>query len=227
MTAKRKIARYFRRNTGTRLNPLLSTATACGAVVDVDPDGDVDFVGRLASLGVALPETHGGTAVFPDFEELGSREYRSQVKASLNEAIPLGLEVQNAIAQASSVSVSFSESVDICYLDIISLSLNIAKRLDELEQQGDKVQLKQLRRFLRPDGGNRIVGAVYSGTIELHANFDGNGKLGFAASGYDKVAADIGFKWKQVNERTLATDRPVPFAFDAWKWSRGRLRDTD
>lgn len=227
MTAKRKIARYFRRNTGTRLNPLLSTATACGAVVDLDADGDVDFVGELATLGVALPELQGGTAVFPDFAELGEREYSGQIKASLNEAIPLGLEVQDAIAQASAVSVSFSDSVDVCYVDIISLSLNIAKRLDELARAGDTVVLQQLRRFLRPDAGNRVVGAVYSGTIKLHAKFDGEGKVGFGAKVYDKVGGSVGFKWKQVNERTLETDRPVPFAFDAWKWARGRLRDTD
>lgn len=227
MGAKRKIARYFRRNTGACLNPLLSTSTACGAVVDIDPDGDVDFVGSLTSLGIELPALQRGTSVFPEFRELGERKFEGKIKASLNEAFPLGVEVSNTINAASSVSVTFSDSVEVCYLDIIKLSLDISRRLTKLEEVGDKTALQVLRRFLRAEGGNRVVGAVYHGTIRIQAHFDGGGHAGFSAKAYDTASGSLGFSWKRKNETTLETDKPVPFAFDAWKWSRGRLRDAD
>ena len=227
MAAKGKIARYFKRNTGTRLNPLMSSWATCGAVVDIDPNGDVDFLGALSSLGVELPPCMGGTSNFPAFSDLAARKFTGKAKASIDEAIPLSLALKNEIDSATELSVSFSDSVATRYIDIIKLSMNIASRLSELESSDSKGELRMLRKFLRADTGNRVIGAVYTGTIKLVGSFAGSGDVGFEADAYDALSGELSVAWKRTNKQTLETTTPVPFAFDAWRWRHGRLRDAD
>jgi hypothetical protein len=220
MTAKAKIARYFDRQTGTRLNPLFATSTRCGAVVDLDLDGDVDFLGDLASLGVTVPPLQRGAASFPEFAALRERRFRGSVRASLPEVLPIDASLQARLETAAEVAVEFSSDVEQEYVDIIALSLNIARELEG----ADRAERRQLRRFLQPAGGNRVIGTVFHGTVRIHATFQSSGSAGFDAS-YGPAAGDGRYAWRRIDTQTLESVNSVPFAFDAWKWSRNRLRD--
>jgi hypothetical protein len=219
MAPIKRIARFLRNQTGILYNPLLSSATRPGMIVDIDSLLDVDWRASLTDFGVPAIEAVVESANLPHLSKLKGMKFGGNARMDLAAELPVSGGLEAAFEQSTSIRMQFGDA-EMHRLPWLALSRAIAEAL-----RGD--QARELEQFLREDDHHIVVASYYA---PLRVSFEREGQVGFdfkaevASAGSGGLSA--GWTWK--TNAAVESEDPVLFGYETarWDFKRSRLRET-